>query len=66
MNDEPLGCLLRLVWLPYELWKAMSGESRVGTSEMDLDAGRFWKTFAWVATLVVITGGVGWIWIFGI
>lgn len=66
MDGEPLGCLLRLVWLPYELWKAMSGESRLGTSEMDREAGRFWKGFAVAATLVVIAGAVAWVWFFGI
>ena len=61
MSDEPLGCLLRLVWLPYQLWKAMSGESRLGTSEMDRQAGRFWKKFAVIATIVVISAVIAWI-----
>lgn len=61
MSDEPLGCLLRLIWLPYQLWKAMSGESRVGTSEMDRQAGRFWKSFAVITTLAVVLGVVAWI-----
>lgn len=60
MSDEPLGCLLRLIWLPYQLWKAMSGESRVGTSEMDRQAGRFWRRFAMIATLAVVLGMVAW------
>jgi hypothetical protein len=60
MSDEPLGCLLRLIWLPYQLWKAMSGESLVGTSEMDRQAGRFWKSFAVITTLAVVLGMVAW------
>jgi hypothetical protein len=60
MSDEPLGCLLRLIWLPYQLWKAMSGESRVGLSEMDRQAGRFWKSFAVITTLAVVLGMVAW------
>ncbi len=63
MTDEPLGCLLQLVWLPYHLWKAMCGESRVGTSEMDREVGRFWKRFAVVATLLVLIGVITWIWL---
>jgi hypothetical protein len=65
MSQEPLGCLLRLIWLPYQFWKAMSGESRVGTSEMDRQAGRFWKGFAVIATAIVILGAVAWIWVSG-
>ena len=62
MSDEPLGCLLRLLWIPYELWKAMSEQSRVGTSEMDREAGRFWKKFAIGGTVVVMMGFILWIW----
>jgi hypothetical protein len=61
MMDEPLGCLLQLVWLPYRLWQAMSGESRLGMSEMDRQAGRFWKRFALIATIVVISAVIAWI-----
>lgn len=60
MTDEPLGCLLQLVWLPYQLWKAMTGESRVGTSEMDREVGRFWKGFAVTATVIVILAVIAW------
>ena len=56
MSDEPLGCLLRLVWLPYQSWKAMCEESRMGMSEMDREAGKFWKWFGVIATLLVILG----------
>ena len=62
MSDEPLGCLLQLLWLPYQLWKAMSGESRVGTSEMDREVGRFWTKFALVGTVVVVLGVIAWVW----
>ena len=62
MSDEPLGCLLQLLWLPYQLWKAMSGESRVGTSEMDREVGRFWTKFAIVGTVVVVLGVIAWVW----
>lgn len=61
MSDEPLGCLLRLVWLPYQFWKATCEESRVGTSEMDREAGKLWKWFAVIATFVVISGVISWI-----
>lgn len=64
MTDEPLGCLLRLIWLPYQLWQAMTGESRVGTSEMDRQAGRFWKSFAVIASFLVVVGLIVWIWLF--
>ena len=63
MIGEPLGCLLQLIWLPYQLWKAVSGESLMGTSEMDRQVGRFWKGFAIIATLVVLLGLVTWIWL---
>lgn len=62
MMGEPLGCLLQLVWLPYQLWKAMTGESRVGTSPLDREVGRFWKAFAVIATLGVLGGLVAWVW----
>lgn len=62
MSDEPLGCLLQIVWLPYQLWKAMTEESRVGTSRMDREVGWFWHKFAVIATVVVIGGAVAWIW----
>lgn len=62
MGDEPLGCLLRLIWLPYQFWQAMSAESRIGTSEMDRQVGRFWRIFAMIATIVVLSGGVAWVW----
>jgi hypothetical protein len=61
MIDEPLGCLLSLIWLPYRIWKAMCAESFIGTSELDRQAGRFWKGFAVVASLVVILGLIVWI-----
>jgi hypothetical protein len=61
MSDEPLGCLLQLIWLPYRLWQAMCGESRVGTSEMDREVGRFWKGFGVIATFVVISAVIAWI-----
>jgi hypothetical protein len=66
MIDEPLGCLLQLVWLPYRIWKGMFGESRLGTSEMDREVGRFWKSFAVIATVIAVVGGVAWIWLFAI
>ena len=62
MSDEPLGCLLQLLWLPYQLWKAMSEESRVGTSEMDREVGRFWTKFALVGTVVIGLGVIAWVW----
>lgn len=63
MTDEPLGCLLTLVWLPYQAWKAMRDSSALGTSKMDRDAGRFWENFAILATAVLCIGGaVVWWW----
>ncbi len=62
MNDEPLGCLLGLLWLPYEAWQRMTGSSRIGTSEMDREAGRFWKKFAIVGTIAILLGTGAWIW----
>lgn len=63
MTDEPFGCLLRLIWLPYQLWQAMTEESRVGTSEMDRQAGRFWRKFAVIATGLVLLAFITWVWI---
>ena len=62
MGDEPLGCLLQLLWLPYEIWKAMSEQSRLGTSEMDRESGRLLRKFALVGTIVILLGVVAWIW----
>ncbi len=62
MSDEPLGCLLRLLWIPYELWKAISEQSRVGTSEMDRESGRFLWKFAIGGTILVVLGAIFWIW----
>ncbi len=44
----------------------MFGESRLGTSEMDREVGRFWKSFAVIATVIAVVGGVAWIWLFAI
>ena len=63
MTHEPLGCFLELIWLPYRLWQAMTGESLVGTSAIDRQAGRFWKAFAVIATIVFLAGVVAWIWL---
>lgn len=60
MVEVPLGCLLRLVWLPYQIWQAMSGESRLGISELDLQAGRLWKSFAVIGSMLVLVGLVAW------
>ena len=61
MSDEPLGCLLRLVWLPYQFWKAMCEESRVGTSEMDREVGKFWKWFAVISSVTVVLAVIAWL-----
>ncbi|MGL4399908.1 MAG: hypothetical protein ACRCXD_08565 [Luteolibacter sp.] len=63
MSEESLGCLLQLIWLPYRIWQAMSGESRLGTSEMDQQVGRFWKMLAVIVTIMVILGVVAWIYV---
>jgi len=66
--DGPLGCLFGVFWLPFRLGQAFQGESRMGMSELDRWAGRFWRRFAVIATVVLVgavmvTGGVVW-WIF--
>ncbi len=61
MIGEPLGCLLRLIWLPYQIWQAMSGDSLMGTSELDRHAGRLWKSFAVIGTILLLAGVVAWI-----
>lgn len=62
MSDEPLGCLLQLLWLPYEIWKTISESSRVGASEMDRQGGRCLLKFAVSGTIVLLLGAIIWIW----
>ncbi len=52
--DEPLGCLLQLVWLPYRIWKSIAEGSVVGSSELDREAGRLWRNFAIIGSVVLI------------
>jgi hypothetical protein len=52
--DEPLGCLFQLLWLPFRTWAAISERSLVGASEMDREAGRFWKNFAIIGTILLL------------
>ncbi|RYD49615.1 MAG: hypothetical protein EOP83_24935 [Verrucomicrobiaceae bacterium] len=63
MDHEPLGCLLRLVWLPYQVWKAITEQSVVGTSELDRSAGRFWRNSAIIATVLLLAGAALVIWL---
>ncbi len=63
MNEEPFGCLLRLLWLPYHIGKAIAEQSIVGTSEMDRAAGRFWRNVAIIGTLLLLLGLVVWIYV---
>lgn len=53
--DEPFGCLLQLIWLPYQIWKAIAERSVVGTSEMDRDGGRFLRIFAIIGSILLIS-----------
>lgn len=52
--DEPFGCLLQLIWLPYQIWKAIAERSVVGTSEVDRDGGRFLRIFAIIGSILLI------------
>lgn len=61
--DKPLGCLLQLIWLPYQIWKAIAERSVMGTSEMDREAGRLWKNFAIIGSIILIGVVVFIIWL---
>jgi hypothetical protein len=65
--DEPLGCLIWLLWLPHELWKLMNEGTRLGPSKMDHEAGRFWEGFAIIGTAIAVGGIIAWLiwaWLF--
>ena len=40
----------------------MAEQSRVGTSEMDREAGRFWQRFALAGTVGILLAATVWIW----
>lgn len=58
--DEILGCLAAILWLPYEVWKRMTGESRTGTSRMDRDTGLLYRRIAIAGTAVLGLLGLAW------
>ena len=62
MDHEPLGCLFRLIWLPYLAWKTITAQSVVGSSEMDRAAGRLWRNFAILGSVLLVVMVVVVIW----
>lgn len=52
--DDPLGCLFRLIWLPYQIWKTIAEQSVIGSSEMDRAAGRLCKNLAIFGSILLI------------
>jgi hypothetical protein len=54
MDGELIGCLARLLWLPYQIGRAISERSMVGESEMNRAAGRLWRNLAIIGTILLM------------
>jgi len=52
--DLFIEAILKLIWLPYDLWKHSNENSRIGVSEMDRANERFWLRVALVLMALVI------------
>ncbi len=59
--DLILDILLRIVLLPYELWKAGMSQFRMGESKYEENIGRFWAVMSLLAALLVCLGVVIWL-----
>jgi len=54
------GLLAGLVWLlflPYRLWKNSTESSRIGVSELERKSLRFWKRFAYISLIILVSVG---------
>jgi hypothetical protein len=50
--------ILRIVWWPYDAWRQSNENSRIGVSELDREAERFWKRIAMTITVLLVLGGL--------
>jgi hypothetical protein len=58
-----LELLIELVRLPYEAGKQMNESSILGQSDMDRQSRRFWKSFAWIMTAIILSIPIA-LWVF--
>lgn len=61
--SDPLEFLIRLFWMPFEIWQKFKEDSRIGASPLEDEASHFWLKVGLLGTTIV--GGLGVaIWLF--